>query len=263
MLEMNYVRCGDSAELLKQLPSDCIDLVVTSPPYDNLRRYNGYSFDFETIAEQLYRVLKQGGVIVWIVNDSTVNGSETCTSFKQAIYFRDIGLNLHDTMIWVKDSGSLPDATRYYQNFEYMFVFSNGKPKTVNLISDRRNKWYGTKVHGTYRTTNGDTVRRSESLTNTICGEFGNRFNVWDVPSEKNNRTGHPAVFPSKLAHDHIITWSNSGDLVLDPFLGSGTTAIEAKLLHRNYIGFDVSEEYCNIAKSRLDSTYPNYNLFE
>lgn len=157
----DYLKCGDCLNLLKELPSDCIDLTLTSPPYDNLRTYNGFSFAFEGIAREIYRVTCQGGVLVWIVSDSTIKGSETGTSFRQALFFKDVGFNLHDTMIWSKDSFSFPDTTRYYQTFEYMFILSKGKPKAIHKICDRKNKYAGRIVHGTSRNQDGTTFRKS------------------------------------------------------------------------------------------------------
>lgn len=252
-MELNKIYNMDCLDGLRSLSDKSIDLTVTSPPYDGLRTYNGYSFDFENIAKELYRVTKDGGVVVWIVNDQTIKRSESGTSFKQALYFKEIGFNLHDTMIWYKDSFSYPDPTRYRQCFEYMFIFSKGKPNNINLIDDRKNKWYGTKVHGTSRKIDGTTVRKANDKKSEVK-EFGVRFNVWEQPTEKQNRSNHPAVFPEPLANDHIISWSNEGDVVLDPFMGSGTTAKMAKLSGRNYIGFEISQEYCDICEERLSN---------
>ena len=247
MIELNKIYCMDNVQGLRTLQDECIDLTVTSPPYDNLRTYNGYCFDFENIARELYRVTKQGGVVVWVVGDGTVNGSETCTSFRQAIYFHEIGFNLHDTMIYQKSGVAYPDSNRYLQQFEYMFVFSKGKPKTANLIKDRPNKYVGT-MGGDHR---GGLCKREA---------FGARFNIWYYPNGKYNSTKdvvafkHPAVMPEQLCNDHIISWSNKGDIVLDPFMGSGTTAKVARALGRHYIGFEISEEYVNLANKRLEN---------
>lgn len=253
----------DCAEGLRKLKSESVDLVVTSPPYDNLRTYNGFSFDFETIANELYRIVKPGGVMVWIVSDGVVNGSETGTSFKQALYFKSIGFNLHDTMIWKKESCAFPEETRYYPNFEYMFVLSKGKPKTINLIADRKNLWGGTKVHGTFREADGQLKGRSATWKEVVCKEYGVRFNVWEISSEKNNKTGHPAVFPSQIARDHIVSWSNRGDTVLDPFSGSGTTAIEALNQGREFIGFEISKEYYEKSLQRIKEETAQMNIFD
>ena len=259
-MELNRIYNIDCLDGLKMLEDNSIDLTVTSPPYDNLRTYNGYSFDFEGIAKELYRVTKDGGVVVWVVGDATINGSESGTSFKQALYFKEIGFNLHDTMIWYKGSCPFPDKTRYYQSFEYMFVFSKGKPRVINLLEDRKNKWSGTKAHGTERRKNGETVPLSsvKLKNNRVVKDFGVRFNVWELSPERNNKTGHPAVFPEQVATDHILSWSNENDIVLDPFMGSGTTAKMAILNNRNYIGFDISEEYCKIAKERIENLETN-----
>lgn len=248
---------------MEKLNDESIDLVVTSPPYDNLRKYNGYTFDFEGIANQLYRIVKQGGVVVWIVSDSTINGSETGTSFKQALYFKEIGFNIHDTMIWQKIS-PFTHKNRYIADFEYMFVFSKGKPKTTNIICDRKNKWGGTLVHGTLQQKNDGKLAEINGKGKRKVKEYGARYNVWDIPPEKNNQTGHPAVFPRIIAKDHIISWSNKGDTVLDPFSGSGTTAIEAINNGREFIGFEISKEYYDKSLQRInDETAQMSILFE
>ena len=253
---MNKIILGDCLEVMKGFKDNYIDLTITSPPYDNLRDYKGYSFDFEGIAKELYRITKDGGVVVWVVNDATIDGSETGTSFKQALYFKEIGFNLHDTMIWSKGGTPFPDSNRYYAKFEYMFILSIGKPKTTNLIADRPNKYAGDKVarkkHA--RQKDGSTKENSayKNDINRVVKPYGVRFNIWDITEEKCNKTGHPAVFSEKLAKDHILSWSNEGDTVLDPMAGSGTTCKMAQLLNRNYIGIEISPEYCKIAEKRL-----------
>ena len=255
-MELNKIYNMDCLEGMKLLEDNSIDLTVTSPPYDDLRKYNGYSWDFEGIAKELYRVTKQGGVVVWVVNDKTVKGSETGSSFKQALYFKEVGFNLHDTMIWVKDGGGAVGSNLCYtQNFEYMFVLSKGKPNSINLIRDKVNQSYGQDKSGVGRRRT-DGVHKIEKRKPSK--EFSKRNNWWYIPPQKGN--GHPAVFPEQLAHDHIISWSNEGDVVMDIFMGSGTTAKMCKLTNRNYIGFEISEEYCQIAKERLANTYIEMN---
>lgn len=261
-LQLDVIHCMDNVEGLRKLiPDESIDLTVTSPPYDNLRTYNGFSFDFEALAHELYRVTKPGGVVVWVVGDATINGSETGTSFRQALYFKDeVGFNLHDTMIYLKNSCPFPEVNRYYPSFEYMFVLSKGKPKTVNLIQDKPNKHAGVKITGTQRNSDGklQQVSAVRNKTNRTVKPFGVRRNVWEYNVGKWSVTKdtvaykHPAIFPEKLAEDHIISWSNPGDVVLDPFMGSGTTAKMAKLNGRHYIGFEISHEYVDIAEERL-----------
>jgi len=226
-----------------------------------MRTYKGFSFNFEEVAKELYRITKDGGVVVWVVSDATIKGSETGTSFRQALYFKEIGFNIHDTMIYQKDSCPFPETNRYYPAFEYMFIFSKGKPKTVNLIADKPNKTYGEKITGTVRNSDG-TLKPHASVknkTNKTVKEFGVRTNVWQYSPGYNKSTKdkyaykHPAMFPEQLAEDHIISWSNPGDIVFDPFVGSGTTAKMALLNGRNYIGIDISEEYCEIARQRVE----------
>lgn len=247
-MELNKIYNMDCLEGLKLLGDNSIDLTVTSPPYDDLRKYNGYSWDFENIAKELYRVTKQGGVVVWIVNDKTVKGSETGSSFKQALFLKEVGFNLHDTMIWLKDGGGAVGSNLCYtQNFEYMFVLSKGKPNSINLIRDKVNQSFGQDKSGVGRR-KADGVHKIEKRK--PAKEFSKRNNWWYIPPQKGY--GHPAVFPEQLAHDHIISWSNEGDVVMDIFMGSGTTAKMCKLTNRNYIGFEISEEYCQIAEERL-----------
>lgn len=250
MLELNKTYNMDCLEGLKLLDDNSIDLTVTSPPYDNLRTYNGYSFDFENIAKELYRTTKDGGIVVWVVSDATVKGSETGTSFKQALFFKECGFNLHDTMIWVKDGGGAIGSNKCYtQNFEYMFVFSKGTPKTINLIYDKPNLSFGIDKSGVGRRKIDGTKKIEKRKP---AKEFSRRNNWWYISPQKGKE--HPAVFPEQLANDHIISWSNENDIVLDPFMGSGTTAKMAKLNNRNYIGFEISKEYCDIAEERLKS---------
>jgi DNA modification methylase len=245
---------GDCLEVMKGMAENSIDLTVTSPPYDNLRDYNGYTFDFEGIAKELYRVTKEGGVVVWVVGDATIKGSETGTSFKQALFFKEVGFNLHDTMIWTKlGGGAVGSNLCYTQNFEYMFVFSKGRPKSINLIRDLENGNFGkgSGIHQGRRKKDGTIkieVRKAPS-------EYSKRNNHWYIPPQKGE---HPAVFPEKLAEDHILTWSNEGDTILDPMAGSGTTLKMAKKNNRNYIGIEISQEYIDIINKRL---FPRDNI--
>jgi len=251
---LNKVIQGDCEQVLKTLPSDYVDLVVTSPPYDNLRDYKGYTFNFEPITRELYRVMKKGGVVVWVVGDATINGSETGTSFKQALYFKEIGFNLHDTMIYRKVNYIPLTHNRYEQEFEYMFILSKDKPKTFNPIK-MPTKLAG-KTHNPKRPCNYDnhSIRhnRDEKLVYKNEKIKGNIFEY--VVGAGNEKTNHPATFPEKLAQDHILSWSNKGDLVLDPMCGSGTTLKMAKVLNRNFIGIEISQEYCDIAVKRLNN---------
>ena len=246
---------GDCLERMKEIPDNSIDLIVTSPPYDNLRDYNNTSewgFEvFKSIANEIYRVMAQNACVVWIVNDSTIKGSESGSSFQQALYFKEIGFNIHDTMVWQKIS-PFQHKNRYIQCFEYMFVFSKGFRREANLIKDRKNKWAGTQINGTERQKNGQTKNRSKIQKSKKVKEFGARYNIWDIPPDKNNKTGHPAVFPVQIAQDHIKTWTNPGQTVMDPFMGSGTTGVACKNLKRNFIGIEKDREYFRIAKQRI-----------
>ena len=252
---MNKVIHGNCIDVMATFPDNYIDLTVTSPPYDNLRDYNGYDFDFEGIAKQLYRITKDGGVVVWVVGDATIRGSETGTSFRQALYFKDIGFNLHDTMIWDKGLFTATGAlvVRYAPVFEYMFILVKGVLSTFNPIKDKPNKKSGKDLSGsTVRQRDGST--KPCSNPNHIIPEYGQRHNVWTIPPEqrRNLNYTHPAAFSEQIANDHIISWSNENDLVLDPMCGSGTTCTMAMINNRKYIGIDISEEYCEIARKRI-----------
>ena len=261
-LERNRIYNMDCVEGMKLLEDCSVDLTVTSPPYDNLRMYKGYSFDFDAVATELFRVTKDGGVVVWVINDATIKGSETGTSFRQALRFKEIGFKLHDSMIYAKDSCPYPETTRYYPGFEYMFVLVKGKIKTVHLIADKPNKQVGDKITGTERKADGSIKYMSAVQNNTgrRVKPYGVRSNIWHYGMGFMKSTTdrcaykHPAIFPEKLAHDHIVSWSNPGDLILDPFMGSGTTAKMARLTGRDYIGFKISKEYCDIAEERLEA---------
>ena len=134
MIELNKIYNEDCLEGMRGIPDGSVDLTVTAPPYDNLRTYNGFAWDFEGVAKELFRVTKHGGVVVWVVGDQTIKGNETGTLFRQALFFKDCGFNLHDTMIWKKTNPIPLTHNRFEQSFEYMFVFSKGSPKTFNPI---------------------------------------------------------------------------------------------------------------------------------
>lgn len=264
----NTIFLGDAVDIMSGFDNEIIDLTVTSPPYDNLRTYNGkikdevtyedgFSFPFVEMAKQLFRVTKKGGVVIWVVNDQVKNGGETGSSFRQALKFMEIGFTLHDTMIYHKNGAPFPETGRYSQVFEYMFVFSKGKPKTVNLLRDKPNRWAGFSNFGdpSKRLKEGE-LKKVEKFT---VAEFGTRYNVWYITngagfsSKDTIAFEHPAIFPESLAEDHILSWSNEGDLVLDPMAGSGTTLKMAKINNRNFVGIDINPEYVDLCHRRVD----------
>jgi len=253
-MELNKIYNECALQTMRRMDDDSIDLVVTSPPYDNLRDYKGYHFPFEDIAKSLYRVMKKGGVVVWVVGDQTVNGSETGTSFRQALYFKKIGFNLHDTMIYQKHSPPLTHK-RYEQHFEYMFVFVKGEINTFNPIKEQK-KWKDNRIRKAIRREADGTIDMgfASKSKDKIIG------NVWQydiggghVTSDKFAHL-HPAIFPELLVSDHIKSWSNVNDIVYDPFMGSGTTAKMAIILDRKYIGSEISSEYCKLAEKRIQN---------
>jgi len=256
VMEVNKIICGNCLDVMKTFPDGCIDMTCTSPPYDSLRSYKGYTFDFEGIARQLFRVTKKSGVVVWVVGDATVNGSETGTSFRQALYFMECGFNLHDTMIYGKRNKPPLNHNRYEQEFEYMFVFSKGKPASVKLIQEQCLN-YGKTNNGTVRNNGSDelSIKHGAYKKYKKTKPFGNIW--WYVVGSEKGVMRHPGIFPEKLAQDHIISWSNKGDLILDPFCGSGTVPKMAIENDRNYIGIEIAEEYCNIANQRISQAQP------
>jgi len=247
---------GDCLEEMKHIPDNSVDMVLTSPPYDNLRSYNKsllWDFDvFKNIANELARLIKKGGVIVWVVGDATINGSETGSSFKQALYFKSINLKLHDTMIYSKNNVVPLTHNRYEQCFEYMFIFSKGKPVTFNPIEDKLNKYAGTKQHGTQYI--GDDTKIMHGHNKKIIKKFGRRRNIFNYNNQGRKEIKHPAMFPDMLAHDHIVSWSNESDVVLDPMMGSGTVGLMCKNLNRKFIGIEKDESYFNIADERISN---------
>ncbi|MCP6682965.1 DNA-methyltransferase [Bacillus nakamurai] len=254
-LELNRIYQRDCIEGMRMLPDNSIDLTVTSPPYDDLRTYKGFTFDFETTAKEIYRVTKDGGVVVWVVGDRTKNGSESGTSFRQALFFKEIGFNLHDTMIYAKKNYVPLTHNRYEQQFEYMFILSKGRPSVFNPIKEAtkeagrpsrlRHRKTGTGIlDGSGK---GKPVKREKIKPNIWFYGVGKGVTTTDLIA-----FNHPAIFPEKLAEDHITSWSKNGDIVLDPFMGSGTTAKMAALNDRKFLGFEISEEYVRIANERL-----------
>lgn len=257
--------CRDTMQRMKEEDIK-VDLVITSPPYNNLRTYNHsstWNFDiFKEIAKLLYDITADGGIVVWVVGDATINGSETGTSFKQALYFMECGFKLHDTMLFEKNSSSFPakrTGNRYTQIFEYMFVFSKGKPKTSHLICDKENKWKNFTNWGKNTNYNKD----GELIpTNNIkpVPEFSPRNNIWKYTVGFNINEGkHPAVFPYQLAEDHILTWSNEGDLIFDPFTGSGTTASAALCNNRKFIGSEIDKTYFDFIPNNIQKRYERW----
>jgi len=268
-MELNKIYNESNLDTMAKMPDGFIDLTVTSPPYDGLRTYNGYSFPFEDIAKELFRVTKEGGIVVWIVGDAVIDGGESGTSFKQAIYFQSLGFLIHDTMIYEKNGAAYPandKSNRYSQVFEYMFVFSKGKPKTTNLIKDRKNRWAGNKTFGNQsnRKSDGELDEKGSRVT----AEYGYRYNIWKYnngygySAEDDIAYEHPAIFPEQLAADHIHTWSNEGEIVYDCFGGSGTTGKMAHKQKRNWILSEISNEYVSIAEKRLEPYLTQTQLF-
>jgi len=268
MIELNKIYNEDCLLTMGNMEKEIIDLVITSPPYDDLRsynkhitgnktEYNGYSFPFELIAKELYRVMKDGGVLVWIVGDATNKGSETGTSFRQALFFKEIGFNLYDTMIYQKTGTPFPQKTRYNQVFEYMFVFSKGKPNTFNPIM-KKNVTAGAVRHSRkFRNIDGEMI---EGFNGKPINEYGIDNNIWIIKNGMYKSSKdviafeHPAIFPEELALRHIMSWSKEGDLIYDPFMGSGTTAKCSKYTNRKWIGSELDVEYVKIAEKRIDS---------
>ena len=256
---------GDCAAVLPGLPP--ADLILTSPPYDGMREYGGYSdaFDFDAVAAACVANLAPGGLLVWVVADQIVDGGDSGTSFRQALSFMGLGLTLHQPMIYQRWSLSGMRKKAYYKDFEYMFVFSKGKLKTANILEDKRNLATGgrkaSKMSGLGRS--GDNQNSYLGLTGGIVPEYGRRGSVWYYNAGKyaGNLKGdldyqtlaeHPAIFPQRLARNHILSWTNPGDLVIDPMVGSGTTLRAAADFGRRAVGIEINPEYCDLIRQRL-----------
>jgi len=246
-IQLNNFYISESVQFMKDnIEDNYIDLTVTSPPYDNLRTYKGFEFDYKSMLKELYRVTKMGGVVVWIVGDATIKGSETGTSFKHALYAKEIGFNLHDTMIYAKNgTGACGSNYCYWQAFEYMFVLSKGKIKTVNRLTNGKPRTSGGVKLGRFTK---DGEQKIENRSNAE-GKEQIRNNIWTYNvgfTSGDDKVKHPAKFPEQLAQDHILSWSNEDDIVFDPMCGSGTVAKMSFLNKRNFICIDMSEEYIN-----------------
>jgi site-specific DNA-methyltransferase (adenine-specific) len=260
-MELEKIHNEDCLSTMGRMPDNFIDFVITSPPYDDIRNYNGYEFDFKNIAKELFRVIKVGGIIIWVVGDATIDGSETGTSFKQALFFKEIGFKLHDTMIYYKNNPMPQTGNRYHQHFEYMFVFSKGNPKTFNPITEPTK--YKGLANMKNRGQNGSL--EYEKVERTSEKKVGNVFfySIGGGISTKDKIAyNHPAIFPEKLVYDQIISWTNENDIVYDPFMGSGTSAKIAHILNRRWLGSEISKEYVEIAEERLKE-YLITNLFK
>lgn len=254
MIELNDFYIGESVQFMKEnIPDNFVDLTITSPPYDDLRKYKGFIFDYKSMFNELYRITKVGGVVVWIVCDKTEKGSETLTSFKHALYAKEIGFNVHDTMIYAKNN-TMPmfyNSKRYNHTFEYMFIFSKNKiPNTFNAKLVPKVENYTTGKGQITRKTTGKEETKREIKRSDNPLKLAN--NIWFYNTGNNQSSKdkiafeHPAIFPEQLALDHILSWSNESDIILDPMCGSGTTCKQAFLHNRKFIGIDMSKEYIN-----------------
>lgn len=245
---------GDCLDVMRGFDDGCIDLTVTSPPYDNLRTYNGSLTDWteakwKAIIAELFRVTTQGGVVIWVVGDATINGSETGTSFRQALHAMECGFRLHDTMMWCKPNPVPTQHTRYQAAHEYMFVWSKASPKAANILREP-SKTAGVKrtKHRARGAGHDDNAEGFYVVASTKI-----RNNWWVEPTAIANGFKHSAPFPEALARDHILSWSNEGDTVFDPFTGSGTTGKMALAHRRKFIGIERDPEYFKIAQTRIE----------
>jgi site-specific DNA-methyltransferase (adenine-specific) len=255
----------DCMEYMATCEDNAFDTTVTSPPYDNLRDYGKHSDWSEElwrdVISELYRITNPGGVVCWVVSDQVIDGSESGTSFRQALFAMECGFRLHDTMIWHKSGVRFPDANRYYDCFEYIFIFSKGKPIAFSPITDRKNKWAGTKFHGTDRQKDGST-KLSKGHNSRDIPDIGRRFNVWECPNPGVAGTTHPATFPEKLAYDLISSWTPKGGRIFDPFAGSGTTGLAAHKYGCDFVGTEIDPDYFKAAQERFDNETKQSAMF-
>lgn len=262
---INKIVNGNCVDIMKAMPDNSIDMCITSPPYDNLRTYKGFVFPFDDIVKQLFRIIKDGGIVVWIVCDATINGSETCTSFKQAMNFVNAGFKLHDTMIFRKIN-PVPQIyrKRYNNEFEYMFVFSKGAVATHHALK-MSCLHAGLELKGTTYKNYSKGEQKRGKLANPVKSEKI-KGNIWEYVVGKKavdqEAKKHPAPFPYDLAKDHILSWSNENDIVLDPMCGSGTSCVAAFDNNRRFIGIDICKEYCDLAKERIEKHILDIGVF-
>ena len=256
---LNNVYVSDCVKFMQEMDAGSVDMILTSPPYDDLREYEGIEFNFVDVAKNMFRVLKDGAVVVWVVSDATNNGCESGTSFRQALEFMNIGFKLHDTMIYKKKSFPFPSNVRYLNGFEFMFVFVKGKLKTFNPIKDVRSS--SSNHIGKLGGSRGKDGIIRPFILRSSTSMYIMRSNVWEYNQGYMKTTTdkvayeHPAIFPDALAEDHIRSWTNIGDIVFDPFCGSGTTCKISKKLNRRFLGCDISKKYVEIAKQRISNT--------
>jgi site-specific DNA-methyltransferase (adenine-specific) len=261
-IKLNEIYQQDCVAFMKSMEREFVDLTVTSPPYDNLRNYNGYHFDYEGVAKELYRVTKVGGIVVWVVGDKIKKGNKSLTSFRQALFFQECGFNVHDVMIYQKKNTPFMRSNAYTNAYEFMFVFSKGSPKVFNPLKEKTvRQGFEMVVHN----------KGADAVNKKVLKELKpekTKTNIWSYAVGLHGSTSdreafkHPAIFPEKLAEDHILSWSNEGDIVFDPMCGSGTTLKMAKKHNRFYLGCDISSEYVEIAKKRVENFVPNLLLF-
>jgi DNA modification methylase len=257
---INKTHCAESSVALKKLPDNCIDIVVTSPPYDRIRDYNGFECNLHNIGEQLSRVLKDGGIIVMVIQDQTKDFGKSLTTFRTILDWCDnFNLKLFETVIYKKHGAEGAWWTKRFRvDHEYIPVFLKGKRPAYFTKEHLKipSKHAGKTMTGcATRLTNGSTLKSKKLKINpTKC-----RGTIWDYVTCGDGgklKHEHPATFPDKIPVDFIETFCPPGGIVLDPFMGSGTTALAALNLGRNFLGFDISNEYVSLANKRVDLEY-------
>ena len=256
---------GDCLNIMKKIEENTFDLIVFSPPYDSLRKYNDYTFDLKKTGEQIFRVLKDGCLCAMVIQDQTKNFGKSLTSFRTAVDWVDrIGFKLFETVIYRKHGieGAWWNK-RFRVDHEYIHLFLKGeKPRYFNKDPLRIPSKHGgkTMVGSGNRKTDGTTTKTTTIHVNKMkC-----RGTVWDYlnAGDKNKlKQQHPAVFPDKIPYDIISCFSPVKGLVLDPFVGSGSTCVMAKKLDRFYTGIDISSKYIEIAKKRLKEVQMELNI--
>ncbi|MCL2185226.1 MAG: site-specific DNA-methyltransferase [Treponema sp.] len=248
---------------MQKLDDEYIDLTITSPPYDELRNYNGFSFNIDNIIKELYRITKTGGVVVWVVGDKIKKGNRTLTSFKHALAFQQAGFNVHDVMIYKKKNTPFMRSNAYTNCYEFMFIFTKGSPKTFNPLMEK------TVRNGLEMAVFNKGPDGKNKKTLVELKKEKTKNNIWEYAVGLGGTTNdkiafkHPAIFPEQLAEDHILSWTNPDDIVFDPMCGSGTTCKMALLNNRNYLGCDISIEYVTNAKLRIKQTEMTFSLFQ
>lgn len=260
---------------MKQFSSESIDLIFTSPPYDTRRSYGGvdasnYNEWLKPILAEFQRILKPTGNLLFNIGNKWQNWKSHTYVYDIPSLAESCRLRFIHDIIWKQGSGfALP--IKMIDEYEHIYWFNTteGQPtfypdslrhpykksSIQRYKADFRNcRFVEDRLLGKW---NGDYVHREPNPLGALP------FNIIEMSAETENPYQHPAVFPMHLARYIISGWSKAGDVVLDPFVGSGTTIASAKELHRKWIGIDIKPEYCEMSQRRINDTVVSRRLVD